>query len=324
MKIIIPAAGAGTRLRPHTNSQPKVLLNVAGQPMLAHILDPLMPLRPSRVIFIVGYLGEKIASYVRKNYPFRPVFIDQKRPQGLGHAIYLAREEIKDEPVLIVLGDTIVEASLFKKLDRKNDWLGVKMVKDPHRFGIAETKNGFVRKLIEKPEHPKGNLALVGLYYIKSTRIFRECLKQIVQNKIKTRGEYQLTDALQMMIERGVKFKTVEVKEWYDCGKVETLLETNRKLLEKNGSHYPRLKSALVFPPAYIARPVDIKWSIIGPNVTVLKKAKVHNSVVRNSILAEGCSVQNAVLENSVIGQKARVHGKVKSINLGDWQESGV
>ena len=324
MKIIIPTAGEGTRLRPHTLTQAKVLLNVAGKPILGHILDPLVRLKPEKVIFIVSSHREKIANYVHQNYTFKTGFIQQKRPLGLGHAVSLALGEIGSEPVLIILGDTIVEESLFKKLDTKRDWLGVKPVKDPHRFGIAEAENGFAKKLVEKPEHPRGNLALVGLYYIKSTQIFKQALEHIINHKITTRGEYQLTDALQLMIKTGVKFKTVEIKEWYDCGKVETLLETNRRLLERNHNSVPKLKRALVLPPVYIARSASINNSVVGPNVTVLEQAIIDNSVVRNSILGEGSRVSGAVLDGSVIGQKARVTGQMRSINLGDLSEIGV
>jgi glucose-1-phosphate thymidylyltransferase len=324
MKIVIPAAGEGTRLRPHTHTQPKVLLNVAGKPILGHILDPLVRLKPSKVIFIVSAHSEKIAEFVRRNYSFKVSFVRQDNPQGLGHAVYMARSEIGDEPVLIILGDTIVNQDLFKKMQTKHDWLGVKPVKDPQRFGIAEVTNGIVRRLVEKPEHPKGNLALIGLYFIHSTEIFHDCLEEVIRGKITTGGEFQLTDVLQLMIEKGIKFRTVEVKEWYDCGKVEALLETNQKLLELNRNKVPRLRTSLVIPPAYVSRSAKIESSILGPNVTVLEKAEISNSVVKNSILSEGCWIHNAILENSIIGRNARVTGKIKNLNVGDLSEIGV
>jgi glucose-1-phosphate thymidylyltransferase len=324
MKIIIPAAGEGTRLRPHTYTQTKVLLNVAGKPILGHILDPLVRLKPSKVVFIVSSNGEKIADFVRRNYRFKAHFVRQDKPLGLGYAVSLAKSEFDREPVLIILGDTIVEPELFKKMENRFDWLGVKEVEDPHRFGIAEVKNGIVKKLVEKPESPKGNLALVGLYHIKSVDIFRACLEEILHRGVQTKGEFQLTDALQLMIDRGVKFRTVRVKEWYDCGKIETLLETNKRLLEKKRQRAPHFVDSLVLPPVYVAKSAEIRGSIVGPNVTVLEEAMIHNSIVKNSILSEGCRVQNAILENSLIGQNARVHGKVKSINLGDSSEIGV
>ena len=324
MKIIIPAAGEGTRLRPHTYTRTKVLLNVAGKPILSHILDPLVQLKPSKVVFIVGSNGEKIAHFVREQYKFKVSFIKQDKPLGLGYAVSLAKNEFGKEPLLIILGDTIVEKELFGRLERRYDWLGVKEVEDPERFGIAEVKGGLVRKLVEKPQHSQGNLALVGLYYIKSTDIFKAGLDEILHRRVQTKGEYQLTDALQLMIDRGVKFRTMRVKEWYDCGKVETLLETNRKLLEKDSPKPPRFDGSLVLPPVYIDKTAEIKSSIVGPYVTVLEKALIHNSIVKNSILSEGCRVQDAVLENSLIGQQARVHGKVKSVNLGDSSEIGV
>ncbi|MCI0531392.1 MAG: nucleotidyl transferase, partial [candidate division Zixibacteria bacterium] len=200
--------------------------------------------------------------------------------------------------------------------------LGVKEVKDPERFGIAEVENGFVKKLVEKPKEPKGNLALVGLYYIKSTQIFRECLDEIVQKKITTQGEYQLTDALQLMIERGIKFKTFPVEGWYDCGKKGTLLETNRILLEKLRYAPPRLTSTEIIQPVYIASTARITESVIGPNVTITERTAVDNSKIKNSILWEGCRVKNAALHDSLIGQNAVYRGSSKfdesqSLNLG-------
>ena len=312
----------GTRLRPHTNVQPKALLNVAGKPILEHILDTVIPLNPSLTVFVVGFLGEQIEEYIRRSYRLPSSFIYQKELLGLGHAIYQARDEIDREEILIILGDTIVEANLLQNLKGDFDLLGVKEVNDPERFGIAEVENGSVKKLVEKPRAPKGNLALVGLYYIKSTRIFRQCLDEIVQKKITTQGEYQLTDALQLMIERGVKFKTFPVEGWYDCGKKETLLETNRTLLKKLRYAPPKLDSTEIIQPVYIASTARITESVIGPNVTITERSEVDNSKIKNSILWEGCRVKNAALHDSLIGQKAVYRGSSKfeesqSLNLG-------
>jgi glucose-1-phosphate thymidylyltransferase len=321
VKIIIPVAGAGTRLRPHTYTQPKPLLNVAGKPILAHILDSVIPLKPSKVILIVSHQGEKIAGFVRKNYDIKFSLVHQAELLGLGHAIYLTRTEFDQEPILIILGDTIIESNLLKNLKGRFNLLGVKPVKDPQRFGIAEVKAGLVTNLVEKPERPKGNLALVGLYYIRSTGILRETLDRIVRQKVTTKGEIQLTDALQRMIKQGVKFKTFNIQGWYDCGKTETLLETNQRLLEKSGGSVRTHKKALIIPPVYLAPSAQIANSVIGPYATVLDRVRITNSIIKNSILSKGCCVQDAILENSLIGQYAKVNGRAKSINLGDSAE---
>ncbi len=255
MKIIIPAAGVGIRLRPHTYSEPKALLNVAGKPILGHILDNLLPLKPTEVIFVIGFLGHKIIDFVKKNYKFKTNFVKQKQLLGLGHAIYLTRNFIGQEPVLIILGDTIIDSDL--RFIRKSQYnlLGTCEVEDPRRFGIAEVQNGWVKKLTEKPKRPKGNLALVGVYYIKDTDLFRQCLNQIVEAGKKTKGEYQLTDILQKMIEKKAKFKTFQVQGWYDCGKIETLLETNRHLLMRNRftPSHKNFRGSLILPPVFIS-----------------------------------------------------------------------
>ncbi len=323
MKVIIPAAGVGTRLRPHTYSEPKALLNVAGKPILGHILDNLLSLKPQEVIFVIGFLGQKIIDFVKKNYKFKANFVEQKHLWGLGHAIHLSRSYISDESVLIILGDTIIDSDLKFIAKSKNNLLGTCGVEDPQRFGIAEVKNGWVTKLTEKPKRPKGNLALVGVYYIKESALLKKCLKEIVENGKKTKGEYQLTDVLQKMIEKKAKFKTFKVQGWYDCGKIETLLESNRHLLKKNGlSHsYKNFKGCVILPPVFISKQAQVENSIIGPFVTVAEKAQVKNSVIKDSIISEEAQVFNTVLESSVIGKNAVLQGNFKRINLGDSSE---
>ncbi len=321
MKVIIPAAGIGTRLRPHTYSLPKVLLRVAGRPMLAHILDIVRSLKPDEVILIVGFLGDKIVRYVKENYEFKCKFIEQKELKGLGYAVNMASGEMEDdEPVLIILGDTIFEADLLPVIKGKYDALGVKEVADPRRFGIVEKKGNFVSRLIEKPEKPTSSLAVVGVYYIKSTGMLKESLHQIIANKVMTKSEYQLTDALQLMIDRGVKFTTFDVKGWYDCGKPETLLETNRKLLEKTGQ-VKELEGSVITPPVFVAGSAQVVNCTLGPNVSVGEKAVLKNSVIRDSIIGEQAWVENSNLDSSLIGDRVKVKGVSGHLNLGDSSE---
>jgi glucose-1-phosphate thymidylyltransferase len=329
MKVIIPVAGIGTRLRPHTHTAPKGLLHVAGKPILGHILDALKPMKVDEVIFVIGFMGEQIVEYVKKNYRFKSKFVEQKELRGLGYAIYLTSPEIKNnEPVLIILGDTIFEADLSPVLKGKFDALGTKKVEDPHRFGIVETERGFVKKLVEKPEKPKSNQAVVGVYYITSTETFKESLEEMMQKNIKTRNEYQLTDALQLMIDKGVKFKTFEIKGWYDCGKPETLLETNRHLLSRikptrNSKNDSQLKSSVVIPPIFVSQSATVRNSILGPYVSVADKAVIENSIVRNSIISERAKVSNCLLDSSLIGNNAEVNGVFDQLNVGDSSEIG-
>jgi glucose-1-phosphate thymidylyltransferase len=306
MKVIIPVAGIGTRLRPHTYSVPKVLLQVAGKPMLAHILDVVRRLKPEKVVFIIGFLGDQIVRYVRKNYRFKCKFIQQKELKGLGYAINMAAPELEeDQPVLIILGDTIFDADLLPVIKGKYDSLGVKRVADPRRFGVAEKRGGFVTRLIEKPEKPTSNLAVVGIYYIKSRM---------------TKGEYQLTDALQLMIDGGVKFRTFNVKGWYDCGEPETLLETNRQLLAK-GKQVRRLKDSTIIAPVFVAKSARVKGCVLGPNVSVGEKAHLRNCAIENSIIGERALVKDSTLRSSLVGNRAEITRVVGSVNVGDSSE---
>jgi len=321
MKVIIPAAGIGKRLRPHTYSVPKALLHVAGKPMLGHILDIVRGLRPSEVILVVGFLGEQVVRYVSRNYKFRCKFIRQEELKGLGYAVSMAAPEIDDrEPVLIILGDTIFEADLLPVIRGRNDALGVKRVEDASRFGIVEMKGRFVKRLVEKPERPKSNLAVVGVYYIRSTGLFKESLKRIVAEGIMTKDEYQLTDALQWMIDRKVKFRTFNVTGWYDCGKPETLLETNRQLLTRMDRTF-QIKGSLVIPPVSVSSTARVENCVLGPHVSVADGAVLKDSVVRDSIVGSGARVEGSVLESSLIGNDAWIRGAVGRLNLGDSSE---
>ena len=328
-KVIIPVAGIGTRLRPHTHTAPKGLLHVAGKPILGHILDALKQVKPDEVTFIIGFMGEQIVEYVKKNYKFKSKFIQQRELKGLGYAIWLAAPEIKNnEPVLIVLGDTIFETDLSPVLNHKFDALGTKKVEDPRRFGIVEMERGFAKKLVEKPDKPTSNKAVVGVYYITSTKTFKESLEEMVKKKIMTKNEYQLTDALQLMIDKGVKFKTFEITGWYDCGKPEALLQTNRHLLSKIKStslkmHSQRLKSSVVIPPIFVSRSAKVKNSILGPYVSVADKAVIQNSIIKNSIISEKAEVNDCLLNSSLIGNNAEVNGVFHQLNVGDSSEIG-
>ncbi len=323
MHAIIPVAGVGSRLRPHTYTLPKVLLNVAGKPILGHILDKMFEEGITSATFIVGYMGDLVEEYVRQNYDFDVTFVEQESREGLGHAIWLAREKLNDEPVLIILGDTIFDVDLRSVLAGDHSSLGVKFVDDPRRFGVVETKGRFVDVLVEKPENPRTNLAIVGLYYIKSPRLLAECLDHIVENDQRTRGEYQLTDALQAMIDRGEKFTTFNVDGWFDCGKPETLLETNRHLLGQQPLER-RISGVVVNSPVYIAPTATISNAIVGPYATIADGATVRDSIITDSIIGEGASVEKAILDESIVGNDAKVRGDARQINIGASSELSI
>jgi len=323
MHAIIPVAGVGTRLRPHTYTLPKVLLNVAGKPILGHILDRLIDAGITSATIVVGYLGDLVEEYVTKNYPQLAVhFVVQEELLGLGHSIWVAREHIptNGDPLFIILGDTIFDVDLKSVFALKTSALCVKEVEDPRRFGVAEVENGFITKLVEKPEHPKTNLAVVGLYWMRNPKLLKECLEEIVEKNIRTRNEYQLTDALQMMIERGEKFATFEIDAWYDCGKPETMLDTNRHLLAQKGLQR-EIEGVVIHSPVFIAPTAEISNAVIGPYTSIGEGSKVSNSIVRDSIVGNNSTVESVLLNSSIIGNEASINGGFKQVNIGDSSE---
>lgn len=329
MKAIIPVAGIGIRLRPHTHTQPKALVPVAGKPILAHIVDSLLEAGVEDFVFILGYLGNKIETFIKSNYADRPIhiaFVAQEPREGIGHAIWSAREQIaQTSDVLIVLGDTVVNLDMGTLLKSKDTILGIKKVNKPGNFGVAEVNaDGFVQKLIEKPRIPKSNLALVGIYKIANSKLLNEATTHIVENDIKTLGEFQLTDALMYMLEKGEKMRTLPVENWYDCGKKESLLEANAILLNK--ADFPVYDanlspSAIIIPPVSIGKNCQLQNSIIGPNVAIGDNSIVTSSIVRNTIVGSYSELNSTVLDTSIIGNDTSLRGMSHSLNIGDNTE---
>jgi len=320
MRAIIPVAGFGSRLRPHTYTLPKVLLNVAGKPILGHIMDKIIRDGFTEATLIVGYLGEQVADYVRSHYDIKVDIVEQEERKGLAHAIHIARHTMGTGPVLIILGDTIFDVDLKPVLAGKHSAIGVKVVEDPRRFGIAEISDGMVTKLVEKPERPTSNHAIVGLYWITRPADLLAAIDVIMRKDLKTKGEFQLTDALEEMRRSGGKISTFTVDGWYDCGKPETLLATNRHLLDAVPSDV-RLPGVVVIPPVFIAPGAKISNSVVGPYATIAEGVQISDSIVRNSIVGEEAKVAMTLLENSIVGGNAAVTGSFKRINIGDSSE---
>src|SRR5215210_1891762 len=290
MKAIIPVAGAGTKLRPHTYTQPKALIPLAGKTILSINVDQMHEAGINDFVFVVGYLGEKIQDYINTKYPdLNAYFVYQNIRKGTGHAISLTKQIVGDDEVFIALGDTICEYDLTEVLNSPYSMLGVKRVDDPRNFGVAEIDTeGFISRVVEKPAIPKSNMALVGLYKIKETPFLFKCLESIFANNIKSYNEYNLTDALECMIESGSSFKSFKVQNWFDCGKKETLLQSNAILLKKLGGGIAEANSfenTIFIPPVSIGEGCDIKNSIIGPNVAMGENTIVNYSIVTDSIV---------------------------------------
>ncbi|MER3498920.1 MAG: glucose-1-phosphate thymidylyltransferase [Chitinophagaceae bacterium] len=323
MKVIIPVAGAGTKLRPHTYTQPKALIPLAGKTVLSIIVDQLCEAGIKEYIFIVGYLGEKIQDYIRKKYPnLTAHFVHQTDRQGIGHAIKLTRSIVNSEEIFVVLGDTICEYDVKEVMNSPHSMLAVKKVDDPRDFGVAEIDDdGFVEHVVEKPHIPKSNMALVGIYKIKQSDQMFQCLETNIRQGLRSHGEYSLTDALDCMIKAGAKFKAFKVENWFDCGRKETLLESNALLLRKFGGKIEEglhFENTVVIPPVSIGEGCDIKNSIIGPNVTVGENTTIHSSIIKNSIIGAYSNLFDIVLDASLIGSDTGIRGETRTLNIGD------
>lgn len=327
MKAIIPVAGAGKRLRPHTYTQPKPLILVAGKPIISFIIEEVIKVGITEFVFIIGYLGDKIRSFLEETYPdLNMEFIYQEERQGLGHAIWTARDTFDDAgEIFIILGDTIFEANLTEMISHPLSCLGVKKVSDPREFGVVETdEKGFARRVVEKPNIPKSNLAIVGLYKIKEVKMLIECLEYNMANNIRTMGEFQLADGLQRMIELGIKINTLPVNNWFDCGKKEILLETNRMLLDRKGfasEDLPDFENTIVIHPVSIGENCKIANAIIGPHVTIGENTQISYAIIKESIIGNYAALTDVVLHQSIIGSDTSIKGTQQSLNIGDNTE---
>jgi glucose-1-phosphate thymidylyltransferase len=326
MKAIIPVAGIGSRLRPHTHTQPKSLIPVAGNTILGHIIERLLAAGIQDFVFIIGYLGEKIESFVKREYPLiRAEFVVQEPREGLGHALYVARETFRHESdVIIILGDTIVEVDMEKLLTYPGTMLAVKKVDTPSLFGVTELgPDDLVTKVVEKPKIPKSNIALVGLYKIHEPAKLTEALEFILQEGIKTLGEYHLSDALMHMIRQGEKMATLAVDSWFDCGRKETLLQANAILLNRLAPPASQLQfpDTIIIPPVSIGENCQISHSIIGPNVAIGDYTIISSSILHDSIIGSYSELRNAVMHDSIVGSDASLLGLSHSFNIGDNTE---
>jgi len=326
MRAIIPVAGAGIRLRPLTYTQPKPLIPVGGKSILAFIIDELVDVGIDDFVFIIGYLGDKIKNYVEDHYPDLKVeFVIQEERLGLGHAIWTARDAINGaDEILIALGDTIFELDLKEMMAMDTSCFGVQKVDDPRNFGVVEIgDNGFVTRVVEKPVIPKSNLAMVGLYKIKEVEELIDAIDFNIKNDIRTVDEFQLTDGLMRMIDNSVKFSTIKLNKWFDCGKKDILLETNKILLqngnfEQNDQNYT---NSIIISPVSMGPNCKIENSIIGPHVTIGGDVIIIASIIKDSIIGDFSQIEEAVLKKSIIGNDAAIRGLAQSLNIGDNTE---
>lgn len=326
MKAIIPVAGTGAKLRPHTYTQPKALMPLAGKTVIDFTIEHLYTGGINEFIFIIGYLGEKIEEHVTTKYPqLITHFVYQDKREGTGHAIKLTKDIVGEDEILIIMGDTFADFDVKEVIANKETMIAVKKVDDPRGFGVAEIGHkGFIERLVEKPSIPMSNIALVGVYKIIETNVLYECVEKLFSDNIKSHGEYHLTDALQCMIEKGVKMKPFNVKLWLDCGRKEALLETNAFLLKSMGSsiHETAIThKAIIIPPVSIGEGSVIEGSIVGPHISVGENTRIYNSIIKNSIIGSYSKLNDMIVNNSMIGSDVLLEGNGKTLNIGDNTE---
>lgn len=318
MDIILPVAGLGTRLRPQTWSKPKPLVSVAGKPMLAHVLDRVMPVDPAQLVFITGFLGDQIEAWAKENYDLPLAFVEQPEMLGQTDAIVRTRDIVAGD-ALVLFPDMIFEADFAGLASVDADVvMYCKEVEDPSALGVAVVEDGRIVKLVEKPQEPISNLAVIGIYYFKQMPDLFAAIDEQMARGIKLKNEYFIADAIQLMIDAGKKVMPAMVSAWEDCGNAEALLSTNRYLLERQPRREFRSDTAIVVQPSVIAEDATLERAVVGPYVSAGPGAVIRDAIVRDSIIEDEATVENAVIERSIIGRKAQVAGHVASLNVGD------
>lgn len=323
MKVIIPLAGKGTRLRPHTHTVPKPMLKVAGKPVMDYVMDDVAKLKGvEQVVYITGHLKEKVEAHAKATYSIPGVYVEQQVQDGTAGAVELARPYV-DQPVLIIFVDTIFDADLSVVETSQDDGIiWTKEVEDYQRFGVVVTDaNGHMTKIVEKPSTPISKRANIGLYYIKNWKLLYEGIAHTLKQPA-NKGEWYLTDAFQYMIDHGAKIRVIDVGGWYDAGKLDTLLETNRTMLEKGrAAVMGTVKDAKVIEPVRIEAGAVVEGSTIGPNVVIGAGTSVRGSTLRDTIVGEKGTLDGCTLHDSMLGDRVTVEGVSGAVTLGDDAE---
>lgn len=320
MDIILPVAGFGTRLRPQTWSKPKPLVALAGKPMLAHVLDRVLPVNPSQLVFITGFLGDQIERWARDNYDIPSAFVEQPEMLGQTDAIIRTREYVAgDSDALILFPDMIFEADFSGLASVDADAvMFTKEVEDPSQLGIAVVEGDRIVRLIEKPQEPISKLAVIGIYYVRRMADLFAAIDEQIAKGIKTKGEYFIADAFQLMIDRGSKVITAPVSAWEDCGNAEALLSTNTYLLDRMPPSARDRNGVTIIEPSVVAESAILERAVIGPYASIGENVTVRDAVVRDAIVDAGSTVESIVIEHSVIGQRANVRGHAARLNVAD------
>jgi glucose-1-phosphate thymidylyltransferase len=326
MKVVLPMAGFGTRLRPLTWSKPKPLVQVAGKAILGHVLDMFCNLRElEEVVFITGFLGEQVQEYVHRNFPaLRARYVEQKDLLGQSQALWLAREYLHG-PILVSFVDTLIDVDFSASIKNQTEAIAwVKRVEDPRRFGVAVLgADGRVKRLMEKPADKDNNLVVVGSYFFPSGEALIAAIQRQMEKDVTLGGEFYLADAINLMLADGLRMRAEEVTQWEDCGKPETLLHANRYLLEngRENSANCSKEGVVVVPPVFIDPDAQVERSVIGPYVSLAAGCRVENSILQDTIADEKAEISHMVISDSLIGCQARLLGKFGSFLVGDSSE---
>jgi glucose-1-phosphate thymidylyltransferase len=325
MKAIIPLAGKGTRLRPHTHHTPKPLLKVAGKPVLGFILDDLVALGVNEIVFIVGYLRDTVEAWIGEEYPdLKAHYVLQEVQDGTAGAIALAEPHV-DEEVLIVFADAVLEVDYGTIRELGPEYAGVmwaKEVEDYQRYGVIVTGgDGTMQRIVEKPKEPISKLANIGLYYIRDWQLLFEGVHHTLDRDPGPGGEYYLTDAFQYMVDHGAKILTAPVEGWWDAGKPETLLETNHHLVEtgRGGRHdSATIEGAEIVEPVRFEEGVVVQGGRIGPNVTLEKGTRAEGCELRDTVVGPHATLVGARLTDSLVGGHAVIKNVTGSMLVTD------
>lgn len=327
IKIAVPMAGLGTRMRPHTWSKAKPLIALAGKTVLDYVLEQFETLPTTldkRYVFIVGPNQlEQIKDHMAAEHPEKQVdYAVQEVMRGQSDALNLAREYLSG-PLLIAYSDTMIVTDLADVPGESVDAIAwVRSVEDPRRFGVAQVNpDGFVTRLVEKPKGMDNRLALVGFYYFKHGEELVAAIDEQIQRNLTVKNEFYLVDAINILLERGAKMRTRQVDVWMDAGIPDALLETNRHLLSHgydNSAAVEKKADLAIIPPVYIHPSAKVSASVVGPNVSIGKNCTIERAVISNSILEDGVCLSDSVLTGSLLGRDVQVEGKAENLNLGD------
>lgn len=323
MKILLPVAGKGTRLRPHTHTKAKSLVHVAGKTVLEHIVSRLVPLDAAEYLFITDENGGQVQEYMEHAFPeLNCRYLVQKERQGPAHAVSLAAPFIEPgDDLLIVFNDTIFDADLTRIPELCSDCDGLiysKEVEDYQRFGVNVLRDGFIVDMVEKPDTLVSKLAQVGLYYLKDGARFFQYLMQTIGANETVKGEYYLPAVFMRMIRDGRKFRAPEIDAWLDCGTPETLLQTNSHLLRGRNHNHGEVIDSVLIEPVHIEKGAVVRGSILGPNVSVAARSVVESSILKNCIINGDSLVSNMILHDSILGDSVHLVGSTRRMNIGD------